>query len=130
MRWFAICLFRNHDHPRPWHGESTFHRCQYRNGKIGKALKAIKDEPTLLQKETGKIIKSLLIIGGILCVVVILVYGFTRGNWLNGFLAGLSLSMAILPKNFQLYCLFSWLWALGEYQKDKFLPGKWMPYKL
>jgi Ca2+-transporting ATPase len=30
-------------------------------GKIGKALKSIKDEPTILQKETGRIIKNLLI---------------------------------------------------------------------
>ena len=86
-------------------------------GKIGKALKSIKDEPTLLQKETGKIIKSLLIIGGILCVVVILVYGFTRGNWLNGFLAGLSLSMAMLPEEFSVVLLI--FLALGAWRISK-----------
>ena len=86
-------------------------------GKIGKALKSIKDEPTLLQKETGKIIKSLLIIGGILCVVVILVYGFTRGNWLNGFLAGLSLSMAILPEEFSVVLLI--FLTLGAWRISK-----------
>lgn len=83
-------------------------------GKIGKALKSIKDEPTILQKETGRIIKNLLIIGGILCAVIVIVYGLTRvtivngvprPDWLNGFLAGLSLSMAMLPEEFSVVLL-------------------------
>ena len=33
-------------------------------------------------------------------MLVILIYGFTRGNWLNGILSGLTLSMAMLPEEF------------------------------
>lgn len=86
-------------------------------GKIGKALKSIKDEPTTLQKETGRIIKNLLIIGGILCTVIVIVYGLTRGDWLNGFLAGLSLSMAMLPEEFSVVLLI--FLTLGAWRISK-----------
>ena len=35
-----------------------------------------------------------------LCIVVVVAYGATRGDWLGGFLAGLTLAMAILPNEF------------------------------
>jgi len=69
-------------------------------GKIGTALKMIESEETLLQKETGKLVRNLAIIGLSLCIIVIGAYGFTRGNWLNGFLAGITLAMAVLPEEF------------------------------
>ncbi len=69
-------------------------------GKIGKALQSIHEEDTLLKKETGKIVRNFSIAGAILCLSVILIYGFTRGNWLNGILSGLTLSMAMLPEEF------------------------------
>ncbi|MDO8805892.1 MAG: cation-translocating P-type ATPase [Elusimicrobiota bacterium] len=69
-------------------------------GKIGKALEAITQEETPLNKETGRIVKSFAAAGVVLCAVVIVVFGLTRGSWLNGFLAGLTLSMAMLPEEF------------------------------
>ena len=69
-------------------------------GKIGKALESIIREETPLNKETARIVKSFAITGIILCAVVIIVFGLTRGSWLNGFLAGLTLSMAMLPEEF------------------------------
>ena len=69
-------------------------------GKIGKALQNIREEDTLLKKETGKIVRNFSIAGGILCFLVIVIYGITRGNWLNGILSGLTLSMAMLPEEF------------------------------
>jgi P-type Ca2+ transporter type 2C len=69
-------------------------------GKIGKALQSIDQESTPLQKETGRIVRLFAIIGGILCVMVVVVFGLTRGDWLQGFLAGLSLAMAMLPEEF------------------------------
>jgi len=44
-------------------------------GKIGKALKIYKDEPTILQKKQAGLIKNLLIIGGYFGVVIVIVYG-------------------------------------------------------
>ncbi len=69
-------------------------------GKIGKALQGIKEEDTLLQKEIRKIVRNFSIAGGILCLLVTVIYGLTRGNWLNGILSGLTLSMAMLPEEF------------------------------
>lgn len=69
-------------------------------GKIGQALKDLKPEPTRLQKETGRLVRNLAMAGLTLCVIVIVVYGLTRGDWLHGILAGLTLAMAMLPEEF------------------------------
>ncbi len=69
-------------------------------GKIGKALQTLEPEGTLLQKETGKLVRNLAIAGACLFVIVVIAYGLTRGDWLNGFLAGITLAMAILPEEF------------------------------
>ncbi|MGB8345011.1 MAG: cation-translocating P-type ATPase, partial [Ktedonobacteraceae bacterium] len=57
-------------------------------------------ESTSLQKETGRLVRNLAIVGVSLCVLVAVVYGLTRHDWLHGFLAGLTLAMAILPEEF------------------------------
>ncbi|HEY9602113.1 MAG TPA: cation-translocating P-type ATPase [Allocoleopsis sp.] len=69
-------------------------------GKIGKALQTVQPEQTLLQKETGQLVGKLAIIAISICVVVAIIYGLSRGDWLNGFLAALALAMAILPNEF------------------------------
>jgi Ca2+-transporting ATPase len=69
-------------------------------GKIGKSLRTVEPEETLLQRETGRLVKRLLLWGLALCAVVVVVYGLTRGNWLQGVLAGITLAMAMLPEEF------------------------------
>lgn len=69
-------------------------------GKIGKALQAIEEEPTVLQKETAKLVKGIFTIAIFLCLIVVGVYGVTRGNWLKGILSGITLAMAMLPEEF------------------------------
>lgn len=86
-------------------------------GKIGKSLSTIIDEDSLLKKETGKIVRNFTIAGLILCLVVIVVYGLTRGNWLQGFLAGLTLSMAMLPEEFPVVLLI--FLTLGAWRISK-----------
>ncbi|HEY9642744.1 MAG TPA: cation-translocating P-type ATPase [Coleofasciculaceae cyanobacterium] len=66
-------------------------------GKIGKALQAVTPEDTALQKETRRVVGKLTIVAIAICVAVVVIYGFTRTDWLQGFLAGLALAMAILP---------------------------------
>lgn len=83
-------------------------------GKIGTALNTIEQEETLLQKETGKLVRNLAFIGLFLCGLVIVAYGFTRGNWLNGFLAGITLAMAILPE--ELPVVLTIFLALGAWR--------------
>jgi ATPase, P-type (transporting), HAD superfamily, subfamily IC len=40
------------------------------------------------------------LLGVALCAAVVVIYGVTRLDWLNGFLAGITLAMAILPEEF------------------------------
>lgn len=69
-------------------------------GRIGRALETVETERTMLQKETGRLIRGFAIVGAALCAMIVVVYGLTRGNWIDGFLAGLTLAMAILPEEF------------------------------
>jgi len=69
-------------------------------GKIGKALQSLDQEETHLQKETKNIIKYFSSSGFILCLIIIYFYGASTGNWIQGFLAGITLAMAILPEEF------------------------------
>ncbi len=86
-------------------------------GRIGKALENIQTEETLLQKETGRVVRNLAIAGLSLCVLIVVVYGQTRGNWLNGFLAGITLAMAILPEEFPV--VLTIFLALGAWRISK-----------
>ncbi len=67
-------------------------------GKIGKSLVAIASEETPLQRQTGRIVRWLAMAGIALCALVVLLYGRSRGNLLDGLLAGLALAMSILPE--------------------------------
>jgi len=86
-------------------------------GKIGTALQKITPEKTLLKKETQALVKNFAIAGIFLCILVIVVYGFTRGDWITGFLAGLSLSMAILPEEFPVVLMI--FLSLGAWRMSK-----------
>ncbi|HEX8949150.1 MAG TPA: HAD-IC family P-type ATPase, partial [Dissulfurispiraceae bacterium] len=86
-------------------------------GRIGKALQTVKPEETRLQKETGALVRSLAIAGLSLCIMVIVVYGITRGNWLNGLLAGIALAMAMLPEEFPV--VLTVFLALGAWRISK-----------
>ncbi|HEY3389421.1 MAG TPA: cation-translocating P-type ATPase [Prolixibacteraceae bacterium] len=86
-------------------------------GKIGKALNEVKDEPTKLKREMGALVKKLAIIGIMLCLVVIAVYTITRGDLLKGFLAGITLAMAMLPEEFPV--VLTVFLALGAWRISK-----------
>jgi P-type Ca2+ transporter type 2C len=69
-------------------------------GKIGIALQKVKPEQTRLQRETGRLVRLFAIEGLVLCSLVVLLYGFLRGGWLEGLLAGIALAMSLLPEEF------------------------------
>ncbi len=73
-------------------------------GKIGKALQQVTPEATLLQKETGRLVRIFATVGLSACALVVVAYGLTRGGsptaWKEGLLAGISLAMATLPEEF------------------------------
>ena len=86
-------------------------------GKIGKSLEKIKDEDTLLHKETAKIVRFIAIIGIILCIIVVLFYAIIKGDIMSGFLSGITLSMAILPEEFPIVLLI--FLTLGAWRISK-----------
>ena len=86
-------------------------------GKIGKSLQSIEPEATPLQKETGRIVRNLAVIGLSLCLIMAAAYGLTKGNWLDGFLASITLAMAILPEEFPV--VLTVFLALGAWRISK-----------
>ncbi len=69
-------------------------------GRIGKALQTVSQEQTPLQRETASVVKTIFIGALLLCAGLVVVYGLTRGNWLEGILSGVTLAMAMLPEEF------------------------------
>jgi Ca2+-transporting ATPase len=86
-------------------------------GKIGKAIGDVVEEPTRLKKEMGTLVKRLAVTGLILCLLVIVVYTLTRGDLLKGFLAGITLAMAMLPEEFPV--VLTIFLALGAWRMSK-----------
>ena len=86
-------------------------------GKIGKALDSVREEPTQLKREMGTLVKRLAFIGILLCILVITIYTITRGDLLKGFLAGITLAMAMLPEEFPV--VLTIFLALGAWRMSK-----------
>ena len=86
-------------------------------GAIGEALRSVQREDTRLEQETAGIVRTIALIGLGLCLVVVVVYALTRGDWLTGVLAGITLAMAILPEEFPV--VLTVFLALGAWQLSK-----------
>ncbi|MFA5743105.1 MAG: cation-translocating P-type ATPase [Candidatus Paceibacterota bacterium] len=86
-------------------------------GKIGRSLQNIKEGETLLKKEMARLVRFFGIIGLALCVSVVAFYGFLKGNWLEGFLYGLTVSMSMLPEEFPVVLLI--FLSLGAWRISK-----------
>lgn len=69
-------------------------------GKIGAALQTVQVEGTTLQREIGRLVRHVAILGMSLGVLVVVLYGLTRDSWLDGFLAGITVAMGLLPEEF------------------------------
>lgn len=69
-------------------------------GRIGVALRSIEVERTPLQREVDRLVVVLAAAGIATALLVVIVYGLTRGNWLEGLLAGITTAMAMLPEEF------------------------------
>ncbi len=67
-------------------------------GRIGQALESTDREPTDLQRHSGRLVRNMAFVGLFVCVLVVLIYGLTRDQWIEGLLAGVTLAMATLPE--------------------------------
>ncbi|TAJ19665.1 MAG: HAD family hydrolase, partial [Rugosibacter sp.] len=71
-------------------------------GKIGQALETIDSVPPRLTQETRRLVRVFGLFGLVCCVIAVLLYGLTRGSWLDAILAGIALGMSMLPEEFPL----------------------------
>jgi len=69
-------------------------------GRIGQSLADLEVEKTALQLETARIVKLVAGAGIALSVSLAAYYAYSRGDWLSGVLAGITLAMAVLPEEF------------------------------
>lgn len=86
-------------------------------GKIGASLQSIEPDQTRLHKEMKGLIRNLFCIGAALSVGVVVAFYFTRGNFIQSLLNGLSAAMAILPEEFPV--VLTIFLALGAWRLSK-----------
>ena len=86
-------------------------------GKIGAVLQTVERGETRLKGEISRIVRTIALIGLFLCIITVVVYGVTRFNWIEGFLAGITLAMAILPEEFPV--VLTIFLALGAWRISK-----------
>ncbi|MEQ1782714.1 MAG: cation-translocating P-type ATPase [Hyphomonadaceae bacterium] len=89
-----------------------------RIGAIGSALSGVM-ERTPLQETTGRLVVRLSIIAVAFCLLVAAAYGFVRGDWFAGGLAGLTVAIALLPEEFPMVLavfLAIGSWRLARHQ--------------
>ena len=67
-------------------------------GRIGSALTSITPETTHIKIEIERVVKCASWAGLAMAGFVAFWYGFMQGDWLNGFLSGITLAMALLPE--------------------------------
>ncbi len=93
-------------------------------GKIGTVLQSVERGETRLKSEIDRIVRTIALIGIVLCSIIVIVYGITRLNWIEGFLAGITLAMAILPEEFPV--VLTIFLALGAWRISRKMssPGK------
>lgn len=95
--------------------EQTGDRTKF--GIIGSSLGQLEQEETRLQKEMKLLISRLFIIGVVVSIGVILLYYYTRGNFLQSLINGLAASIAILPEEFPV--ILTVFMALGAWRLSK-----------
>lgn len=83
-------------------------------GRIGQSLKGIETEETPLRKEVNRIIRWVGAAAVLLCILVVILYGRSRGDWLGGLLAGITLAMSLVPEEFPL--VLTMFLALGAWR--------------
>ena len=69
-------------------------------GKIGQSLRFVETEPPRLQVQTRRLVRIFALLGAVVCVAAVLLYGLLRGGWLDAVLAGIALGMSMLPEEF------------------------------
>jgi Ca2+-transporting ATPase len=69
-------------------------------GKIGQSLQTLETDTPRLTIQLRRIVRIFATVGGAVSGLVVLLYGFLRGDWLDALLAGIAVGMSMLPEEF------------------------------
>lgn len=83
-------------------------------GNIGKTLSTLERTRSPLQQDTDQLIRIFAICGIFFSALVAILYGWSKGDWLNGFLSGIALAMSILPE--EIPAILTIFLALGAWR--------------
>jgi len=83
-------------------------------GQIGQSLQDTQGGTSPLRIQMGVLVHRLVFIALVLCLSLVLIYGYTHGHWLNALLAGITLSMSTLPEEFPV--ILSIFMSLGAWR--------------
>lgn len=86
-------------------------------GKIGSVLGTVERGETRLKGEITGLVRTIALVGLVLCGIIVVVYTLTRMNWVEGVLAEITLAMAILPEEFPV--VLTVFLALGAWRISK-----------
>ena len=83
-------------------------------GKIGQSLSTLEPEQPRLKTETTKIVWLFGLIGALVALLVVILYGVLRGGWIEAVLAGITIGMSMLPAEFPV--VLTVFMAMGAYR--------------
>ena len=83
-------------------------------GRIGSALGALNIEVSPLKKQMARLVQVLAVVGLLTSAGLVLILGFSNGNWMAALLAGIALTMSLLPEEFSV--VLTVLPALGAWR--------------
>lgn len=83
-------------------------------GKIGTSLKSIHKEDSRFKKESSLIVARILTITVFLCIVIIAIFYFTRGELAKGLLTSITFAIAMLPE--EIPAVLTIFMALGAWR--------------
>lgn len=86
-------------------------------GKIGTSLNQLETGTPHLQRQMRKLVLAFALIGGAVALLVVGLYGWQRGDWLDGVLAGIAVGMAMLPEEFPM--VLAVFMAMGAWRISK-----------
>ena len=69
-------------------------------GRIGASLAKLEPEAPRLRAESARIVRLCGAGGGVVALLVVLLFGLTRGGWIAAVLAGIATGMSMLPEEF------------------------------
>ena len=86
-------------------------------GRIGSSLAKLETETPQLQRQMRRLVITFAVLGALVSLAVVVLYGLLRGGWLEGVLAGIAVGMSMLPEEFPM--VLAVFMAMGAWRISK-----------